>query len=420
MHSNFRAIGISYKNTPLHVREAVAFDESQTKQFLVQVKEVLGVEEALVLSTCNRTEIYYSAPEDVSYRLASFVDIFHGLSGGESSTQYFQQLDYDQAVKQLFGVALGLESMVLGDIQITNQVKKAYQWSADEQMAGPFLHRLLHTIFYTNKRMVQETSFRDGNASVASAAVNVVEQFTKTFTKPKIAVVGLGEIGENVVENLKGLDATVTLINRTKQKAVDLAENFGFEVSELALLNQVLSESHVVISAVQTPEPIITKALLKDNEHPKMLVDLSVPRSIEEDVESVSGIILYNVDQLQEKASKALKQREMVIPQVEAIIEESISEFNNWSQEMEVSPTIKKLKQALEDIRKQEMARYVGKLSDKESQVLDKATKSMIQKVIKLPVLQLKAACKRGEAETLVGVLNDLFNLEEEKSASSK
>lgn len=420
MHSNFRAIGISYKNTPLNVREAVAFDESQTKQFLNQVKEVLGVEEALVLSTCNRTEVYYSASEDVSARLASFIDVYHGLSGADASASYFQQLDYDQAVKHLFGVALGLESMVLGDIQITNQVKKAYQWSADEQMAGPFLHRLLHTIFYTNKRMVQETSFRDGNASVASAAVNVVEQFTKTFTNPKIAVVGLGEIGENVVENLKGLDAEVTLINRTKQKAIDLAENFGFEVADFESLHRVLNESHVVISAVQAPEPIITKAILQDNEHPKMLVDLAVPRSIEGDVEAVSGIILYNVDQLQEKASKALQQREMVIPEVEAIIDDSINEFNNWSQEMEVSPTIKKLKQALEDIRKQEMARYVGKLSDKESQVLDKATKGMIQKVIKLPVLQLKAACKRGEAETLVGVLNDLFNLEEEKSESSK
>ena len=121
---------------------------------------------------------------------------------------------------------------------------------------------------------------------------------------------------------------------------------------------------------------------------------------------------------LQERASKALEERKSVIPEVSRIVDESLVEFSNWSQEMEVSPTIKKLKQALEDIRQQEMARYVGKLSDKEAKILEKATKGMIQKVIKLPVLQLKAACKRGEAETLVGVLNDLFNLEEEKSQS--
>lgn len=418
MYSNFRAIGISYKNTPLDVREAIAFDENQTKQFLVQAKEVLGLEEALLLSTCNRTEIYFVASDEVSERLASFVDVFHGVSTSNPSASYFNKMDQEQATRHLFNVSLGLESMVLGDIQITNQVKKAYQWSADEQMAGPFLHRLLHTIFYTNKRMVQETTFRDGNASVASSAVNVVEKFIATYTNPKVAVVGLGEIGENVVENLKGLNAQVTLVNRTQEKAEKLAEEFGFEVDSLDNLDQVVSDAHVIISAVQAPSPIITASMLEGNHHPKMLVDLSVPRSIEDEVETVSGVILYNVDHLQQKASKALEQRKQVIPQVEQIVTESLAEFNNWSQEMEVSPTIKKLKQALEDIRQQEMSRYLGKLSDKEAKILDKATKGMIQKVIKLPVLQLKAACKRGEADTLVGVLNDLFNLEEEKSQS--
>lgn len=419
MYSNFRAIGISYKNTPLDVREAVAFDEAQAKQFLVQLKEVLNVEEALILSTCNRTEIYFVAADDVSSQLASLVDVFHGISSTHPSAPYFMHMDYDQASNHLFRVSLGLESMVLGDIQITNQVKKAYQWSADEQMAGPFLHRLLHTIFYTNKRMVQETSFRDGNASVASAAVNVVEKFIQTYTSPKIAVVGLGEIGENVVENLKGIEAEVTLINRTYEKAEKLAKEFDFQVGALEDLEAILLSSHVIISAVQAPNPIVKASTLQDNHQPKMLVDLSVPRSIEEEVEHISGILLYNVDQLQDKASKALEQRKQVIPEVEGIIEESLDELKNWSQEMEVSPTIKKLKQALEDIRQQELARYVGKMSEKETKVLEKATKGMIQKVLKLPVLQLKAACKRGEAETLVGVLNDLFNLEEEKSQSS-
>ncbi|MBR07069.1 MAG: glutamyl-tRNA reductase [Rickettsiales bacterium] len=418
MYSNFRAIGISYKNTPLEVREAVAFDENQTKKFLVQIKEVLGVEEALLLSTCNRTEIYFVAPEDVSSQLAAFVDVFHGLTTNNPSAPHFVKMSQTKATRHLFNVSLGLESMVLGDIQITNQVKKAYQWSADEQMAGPFLHRLLHTIFYTNKRMVQETSFRDGNASVASAAVNVVEKFTQTFTHPKIAVVGLGEIGENVVENLKGIDAEITLVNRTQEKAENLAAEFGFNVDSLDNLKEIVRGSHIIISAVQAAEPIITGDLLAGNHHPKMLIDLSVPRSIDEKVESVSGVLLYNVDQLQERASKALEERKSVIPEVSRIVDESLVEFSNWSQEMEVSPTIKKLKQALEDIRQQEMARYVGKLSDKEAKILEKATKGMIQKVIKLPVLQLKAACKRGEAETLVGVLNDLFNLEEEKSQS--
>lgn len=419
MYSNFQAITISYKNTPLAVREAVAFDESQTRSFLSQVKEVFGLEEAILLSTCNRTELYYVSAEDVSAKLASYIDVFHGVTSDNPSAAYFVKRNQPEAIRHLFNVSLGLDSMVLGDIQITNQVKKAYQWSADEQMAGPFLHRLLHTIFYTNKRVVQETSFRDGNASVASSAVSVIEKFISTFTSPRIAVVGLGEIGENVVENLKGINAEVTLVNRSRDKAEKLASELGYEVEALNKLQKVVQKSHVIVSAVQAPNPIVTSSMLEGNHHPKMLVDLSVPRSVEDEVESVSGVILYNVDQLQQKASRALEKRKQVIPEVERIVDESLAEFDNWSQEMEVSPTIKKLKQALEDIRQEELARYAGKLSEKEVNVLDKATKAMIQKVIKLPVLQLKAACKRGEAETLVGVLNDLFNLEEAKSKSS-
>ncbi|MEQ8470630.1 MAG: glutamyl-tRNA reductase [Marinoscillum sp.] len=417
MHNNFRAIGISYRNTPLDIRESVTFDEFQTKQFFGQIKETLAIDEALILSTCNRTELYYFSDHDRSVELAKLVDVFHGITDHPASG-YFHPMDHAEAVRHLFEVSLGMDSMVLGDIQITNQVKKAYQWAADEQMAGPFIHRLMHTIFFTNKRMVQETSFRDGTASVASSAVNIAEQFLLTFTNPKIAIVGLGEIGENVAENLKDTQAEVTLLNRTHEKAELKASELNFSVASFDHLDEVVRASNVVISAVQANEPIITASILENNHHPKLLIDLALPRSIAEEVSDISGVILYNVDQLQEKASKALEERKAAIPQVSSIITDSIAEFNNWSNEMEVSPTIKKLKDALEEIRKQELARYIDKIGEKEAKILDKATKGMIQKVIKLPVLQLKAACKRGEAETLVGVLNDLFNLEEEKSTS--
>ncbi|RED99737.1 glutamyl-tRNA reductase [Marinoscillum furvescens] len=415
MHRQFKAVGISYRNTPLEVREAVTFDENQAKQFMTMLKETFGVDEALVLSTCNRTEIYYTSSEDLASKIAGLIDVFHGLLD-QPAAGYFRAMPYEEAVNHLFEVSLGVDSQVLGDIQITNQVKKAYQWSADEDMAGPFLHRLLHTIFYTNKRTVQETPFRDGTASVASAAVDIANQFMHNYTAPQVAVIGLGEIGANVAENLKGATADVCLVNRTFQTAQSHAEEFGHRAVAYERLSEVVKSAHVVISAVQAPEPIITSSLLSGNEHPKMLIDLSVPRSIEEAVEEINGVLLYNVDQLQERASQALKRRHEAVGQVKAIIAESIAEFNNWSQEMEVSPTIKRFKQALEDIRKAELARYVGKVDEQQAKMLEKATKSMMQKVIKLPVLQLKAACKRGEAESLVGVLNDLFNLEKEES----
>lgn len=417
MQRNFKAVGISYKNTPLEVRESVAFDEPQTRRFLVQLREILGVEEALVLSTCNRTEIYYFAANDLSAQISSMVDVFHGSQF--RAADYFVSFDHETAIRQLFEVGLGLDSMVLGDIQITNQVKKAYQWSADENLAGPFLHRLLHTIFYTNKRVVQETFFKDGNASVASAAVSLAEKFMMNYTSPKVVIVGLGEIGENVAENLKETEADITLINRTMSKAAVLAENLGYSVRPFEQLHEAVKSAHVIISAVQVAEPIIYSDMLSNKGEPKLLIDLAVPRSIAEGVDAVPGVLLYNIDQLQEKASEALERRKLAITDVNAIVSQSISEFGNWSQEMEVSPTIKKLKQALDDIRKQEMARYLDKLDDEQARLLDQATRNMIQKVIKLPVLQLKAACKRGEAESLVGVLNDLFNLEKDETKPS-
>lgn len=418
MSRNFKAVGISYKTAPLEIREAIAFDESSTKQFSARLKEVLGLDEVLILSTCNRTEIYYFSEEDFSKEICSMVDVYHN-TGSKPAAGFFTTYGHDEAIYHLFEVSLGVDSLVLGDIQITNQVKKAYQWCADESMAGPFLHRLLHTIFFTNKRVVQETPFRDGTASLASAAIEIAEQFLLNYTRPRITIVGLGDIGANVAENLKGTSAEVCLVNRTKVKAEQLAQQYGFTSSAIENLKEEIQQSQVVISAVQVTEPIIVADMLKtDVTHPKLLIDLAVPRSIADDLNEVPGVLLYNVDQLQEKTSKALERRKAAIPEVQTIIQESISEFSDWSQEMEVSPTIKKFKEALEDIRKQELARYLDKLNDKEAKILDQATKNLIQKVIKLPVLQLKAACKRGEAESLIGGLSDLFNLEKENTKS--
>ncbi|XOV93227.1 MAG: glutamyl-tRNA reductase [Bacteroidota bacterium] len=411
---HFKSLGISFKNTPLEVREAITLNEEETKSLLRRINEVLGLDEVLILSTCNRTEIYYTSKELQTDSLISLLSSFKGIESGTINS-YFNTYSESEAINHLFEVSLGLDSRVLGDIQISNQVKKAYQWSADEGLAGPFLHRLMHTIFYSNKRVVQETPFKDGTASLASVAVDLTKHFTKNFTLPKIVVIGLGEIGEDVAENLKDIVAEITLINRTDDKAVEKARELGFNFKSFDQLEEVVASSDVIISAVNSPEPILVTSQFGNTSSHKLIIDLSVPRSVSSDVESLNGILLYNVDQLQERTAEALLKRQSAVVDVKSIIKESLSEFKEWSQEMEVSPTIQKLKNALEEIRQEELARYVGKVDEKQSKLLDKATRNMIQKVIKLPVLQLKAACKRGEAETLVEVLNDLFNLEKDQ-----
>ncbi|WP_420317599.1 glutamyl-tRNA reductase [Ekhidna sp.] len=406
----FKALGLSYKNAPIHVREQLAFNELEASQFLTKLKEVFNIDEALLVSTCNRTELYYTSETDVTKGLIGLISTFKSLTK-DLLLQYLNGYDSQEAAKHLFRVSLGLESQVLGDIQISNQVKRAYQKSADLNLAGPHLHRLMHTIFFANKRVVQETRLQDGTASVASVAVDLIGGFIQKIESPRIALIGLGEIGQNVLENLNSDDASITLVNRTRSKAVKLAEGKDILVSDFENLDQVIASNDVIISAVSTKTPIISSSSLKSGVIHKLMIDLSVPRSMDDDLENVPGISLYNVDQLTEKTLKARKTREKAIPDAERIIVEELSSFNKWKTEMEVSPTIQKLKNALDQIRREELARH-KKLSENEMELLEVVTKSMIQKVIKLPVLQLKAACKRGDAETLVGVLNDLFNLE--------
>lgn len=406
----FKALGLSYKNAPIQVREKVAFTEEEAGRFLVQLKETFSIEEALLISTCNRTELYFTAQEDIDSEVIKLIASFKTLASGELAG-YFNRFDSTSASQHLFKVSLGLESQVLGDIQISNQVKRAYQQSADLNLAGPHLHRLMHTIFYANKRVVQETRLQDGTASVASVAVDLIEGFAGNIEKPRIALVGLGEIGQNVLENLNSEEASITLVNRTKSKADKLAEGKAIEVCDFSDLDKVIEDSDVIISAVATSHPIISATNFNSEVVHKLLIDLSVPRSMSTDLENVPGISMYNVDQLTERTQKARELREKAIPDALQIIEEELTSFSSWKNEMGVSPTIQRLKSALDQIRKEELARH-KKLSEKEIELLEVVTKSMIQKVIKLPVLNLKAACKRGEAETLVGVLNDLFNLE--------
>ena len=419
MYESLKVVGLSHDSSPLAIRESVAFSENESRNFLDKMREILGVEEALILSTCNRTEIYYTSDLDLSNAILNLLKIEKGIYHGIDS--YFWNKENLPALRHLFRVALGLEAKVLGDFQISNQVKKAYQCSADQHLSGPFFHRLMHTIFYANKRVVQETVFRDGAASVSYACVGLVQQFIQNFSDPKILVLGLGEIGRDVADNMEEMNASITLSNRNALTTHALAKQYGYEVLPFEELLKNIAKFDVIISSVQVPKPIIMKDHIPEQLlSQKLFVDLAVPRSMDSELDTIDGIILYNVDQIEEQTSGIIERRRAAITEVELILDETIEELKNWSLEMEVSPTIKKLKKALEEIRKEEIARYVGKVTEVEQDLIDKVTKSIVQKVIKLPVLQLKAACKRGEAETLVEVLNDLFNLEKDELTPKK
>ncbi|KYG71285.1 glutamyl-tRNA reductase [Roseivirga ehrenbergii] len=413
MQGKFRAISLSYKKAPVEIREIISIDELTIKSILSEVSEVLSLTEALILSTCNRTEVYYSAEQNLDLEIIKLIAIKKGILNADAYINYFNSFESEEAVNHLFRVSLGLEAQVVGDLQISNQVKRAYQWAADAQLAGPFLHRLMHTIFFSSKRVVQETSFRDGAASVSYAAAELVQNLASTIIEPKVLILGIGEIGADVCRHLSETDLTVAICNRTTEKAEALALECNQAVIPFSELKEAIAEYDLIISSVAHSTPIINKELAGEiNNGFKFFVDLSIPRSISPEVGKLSGVTLFNIDEINDKASAAVEKRKSSIPLVEAIIEEAIAEFNDWSKEMVVSPTIHKLKNALEQIRQDEITRHLKNASPEVQEFAERFSKSITQKIIKLPVLQLKAACKRGDAESLIDVLNELFDLE--------
>uniref|UniRef100_UPI004047C84F glutamyl-tRNA reductase n=1 Tax=Roseivirga sp. TaxID=1964215 RepID=UPI004047C84F len=413
IQGSFRAISLSYKKAPVQIREIISIDQNTIKELLGEIASILPVSEALILSTCNRTEVYYSSEQNLDEDVVKLMAMKKGIDTSESYFNYFQSFVGLKAIEHLFRVSLGLEAQVVGDLQISNQVKHAYQWSADANLAGPFLHRLMHTIFFSSKRVVQETSFRDGAASVSYVASELVQSLAATIVDPKVLIVGIGEIGADVCRHLSETQLSVSICNRSLDKAQALALECGQEVIDFNDLDLALENHDIVISSVARSTPIIGKENFATELNGfKYLIDLSIPRSIHPELGNTKGFTLFNIDEISEKASAAVEKRKASIPNVEAIIHEAIGELEDWSKEMEVSPTIHKLKNALEQIRQEELTKHLKNASPEIEEFAERFSKSITQKIIKLPVLQLKAACKRGEAETLIDLLNDLFDLD--------
>jgi glutamyl-tRNA reductase len=413
----FRVVSLSHKKAPLAVRELIALNEHETKAFYLKLKDVFELQECLVLSTCNRTEIYYKKETDLSKELIKLL-ASHKAVNSEEIYGYFDFINNEtDTINYLFEVSLGLQSQVIGDQQISGQIKHAYQWSADMQMAGPFLHRLMHTVFYANKRIVQETGFRDGAASTSYVTIDLMESFLPMLSNPKILVLGLGEIGEDLTKTLfEKNHKNITICNRTKTKAQELATQYAFEVLDFNDFEEKINDFDILISSIRAEKPLIEARHFNKEKRNSVLYlfDLSVPRSIDPVLEKTPGVVLYGLDEIQKRTTDALQKRTEAIPFVKEIIAEMTEDVNNWTKELIVSPTIQKLKNALEVIRKEEMSRHIKSMTEEEIDKMDKITSGMMQKIIKLPVLQLKDACQRGEADTLIDVLNDLFNLEKD------
>jgi glutamyl-tRNA reductase len=421
MTQNFKALALTYKTAPVEIRECVSLNEAAAKKLHQFIRNYTAATDVLIVSTCNRTEIYYLSEKDFSSEIFKGLALIKSVDSGFE--KHFTRFSGQQAILHLFEVSLGLDAQVMGDLQISGQVKNAYQWSADENMAGPFLHRLMHTIFFANKRVVQETSFRDGAASISYAAKELAEDLTWDIQKPKVLLVGVGEIGQDFCLNLADTRLQeVTVLNRTQDKAEKLAQKYNFRFGGIEDLASEIQRADVIVSSVSGTQPLITSELVKSVKilSHKYFIDLSVPRSIESSVEEIPGALVYNLDDIREKTDEALERRRSSIPAVQSIIRDALHEFDDWSKEMVISPTIQKLKNTLEQIRREEIARFIKNAKPEEAQKLEEMSRSLMQKILKYPVLHLKAACKRGEADSLSELLSNLFNVEGQSEKAAK
>lgn len=420
MQAQFKVLTISHEQAPLQVREMFHLNAEQSRSLSEQIHSIIGIEEVLILSTCNRTEIYVVSDDVEAEILLKLLCIEKGIAYSPDYRQHFQWICQTlPAAQHMFEVSMGLRSQVVGDLQISNQVKQSYALAAELQLAGPFLHRLLHTIFHTNKRVQQETAYRDGAASVSYASAELARELVGIMQAPTALVIGMGEMAQDVAKQLvTGGFERIFISNRTDEKAADFAHELGIEHLPFAELKQRCADFHVVIVAIAAENHLIVPEMLAGVVGPKFFIDLSVPRSVSPAVEQIPGVLVYDIDEIKSRTDEVLRTRLAAVPAVQAIIATDMAAFMDWSRELTISPTIQKLKDALEQIRMEEMAKFVKGAAPQEVEMMDKVTKSMVNKIIKLPVLQLKAACKRGEQENLIDVLNDLFDLEKAKSLS--
>ena len=414
MQQPLKVLSLSHSHAPVEIRELIHLSHEMCRELIAKLNDMLGIQEAMVFSTCNRTEVYYLSEEDLSQQLIGLLFVVKGLQDSQAYRDYFHSAsDHIEAVNYVFEVSMGLHSSVLGDLQISNQVKQAYSLSHETGMANAFIHRLMHTIFHTHKRVHQETAYRDGAASVSYAAAELAEELVSHLKSPKVLVLGLGEMGRDVALTLdKEIFSEIYVCNRTHEKAQVLAEELSIECLPFEDIPDRVDKMDVVISAVSVDEPLFTAELMGNNSlFSQYVIDLSVPRSVATEVDALSHVVVYNIDDIQTRTQQALEKRKKAIPQVRAIIAEEVEGFLSWSRELELSPTIHKIKASLERIRQEEMARFIKNATEKEAKLLDEVTKNMVHKILRMPVLQLKAACKRGEQAELIDVLNDLFDL---------
>lgn len=374
----FYVVGLSYKKADAEVRGKFSLNEKAKLNLLEQAK-VEGIESLFIISTCNRTEIYGFAQHP--FQLIKLL-CENSFGTVEDFQNYAYVLKNKEAVEHLFKVGTGLDSQILGDFEIISQIKQGFTESKKKKLANAYLERLVNAVIQASKRVKNETEISSGATSVSFAAVQYIMNTIQNVGDKNIVLFGIGKIGRNTCENLvkHTKNDHIVLINRTKEKAEKIAGKFHLVVKEYTRLQEELQNADVLIVATGAQNPTIDASLLNPKK-PILILDLSIPKNVDENVKEVEGVSLVHMDYLSQITDETLERRKEHIPAAENIIKEIIEEFMTWTKARKFAPTIHSLKEKLATIKQSELNYQRKKFSDFNEEQAEIISNRIIQKI---------------------------------------
>ncbi|HWH58887.1 MAG TPA: glutamyl-tRNA reductase [Terriglobales bacterium] len=422
---NLQLLGVNHRTAPVDVRERLAIPESKLPQALQQLMTLPGVNEALILSTCNRVEI-------VAHTANGSTDLRHFLK------QYFEvdptpyephlyEFRQDDAVRHVFRVASSLDSMVVGEPQILGQVKEAYATARAAGTVQSYLDLLLTRAFAVAKRVRTETAVGSSSVSVASVAVELAGKIFGSLEGKHVCIVGAGKMSELAARHLVAQGAgPVFVANRTYERACALAERFGGQAIKFDKLYDHCERADVVITSTGAPVTIFKREhgarfLAKRRNRPMFFIDLAVPRDVDPEMSKLDGIFVYDIDDLQEAVSSHVESRKKEAEHAESIIQTEVERFHARLQTLHVVPTIVSLQDQFETIRQAELDRVrgrLGKLTPEQEMAVEALTHGIVNKIMHTPIRSLKSAAAGPEMTTIIETFRKIFDLRERPPAS--
>jgi len=412
-------IGISHKTSPIEIREQFSVSKEEIIPFSELLQNQTGISDLVVLSTCNRTEIYFSQ-DKYDFHMASklvYKTLKHFKGIEQKYWHSFYSYSNSDAIRHLFEVASGIDSMIIGEDQIIGQIKEAYVYCTEAALTDAVLMRLFQKSFEASKRVRTETKIKMGTTSVSSAAVQKCSNLFEDLTNKRVLLIGAGETGSLVLQSLnKNGVKKIAVTNRTEAKAQKLAERHKCIVLPFDQMPSHLYLYDIVIVATGSQKPLITREMIQEslqgrNEQKQVFIDISVPRNIEEKVEEMEAILHYTIDDLQEIVNTNMEKRKGSVESANIIIDEIVDEFCEWLASRSLRPAIKAITYNMLKVSKEELSGYNRVDSEEMQLAIKEFSDHLTQKYTRLFIKNLKEITDNGKNTDSLKIVNELFNI---------